>query len=182
MEIRIVLGRKVRLASAGWENFTGTFGFQATFTDGVSDNELNARQIARIGSSVKIVDVETGEQVGPAQMAVLLQVQPIASPEQPKTLDVVKRDEAREKAALIEAEAKRKAEEKIALTEAQRKADEAKAEDEIVIYTRGELEAIAANNGIHGLREIATPLEVKGRGIQELVNEILKAQSKRALV
>lgn len=173
---------KVRITSQGWENFTGTFGFQATFTNGLSDNDLDARQIARIGSSVHIVDAETGLQIGPAQVALLMQGKPLPVAPLAKTLDVVKVDEARERAALIEAESKRKAEEKVALAEAKAKAEAGREDDEIIIYTRAELEAVGGNNGIQGLREIATPLNVKGRGVQELINEILKAQSKLAIV
>lgn len=43
-------------------------------------------------------------------------------------------------------------------------------------YTREQLEAIADERGIGGLREIAEKFGVKGRGIVELITEILKAQ------
>lgn len=172
---------KVRITSAGWEKFSGNFGFQTPFKDGVSVNDLNARQIARIGSSVRIVDAETGEQVGPAQVALLLQGKPLPTAPVVKTLDVVKVDQERERAALAAAEVKRKAEEKAALAEAEANAAAERKETEIVVYTRAELEAIGANNGIQGLRDIAKPLNVKGRGITELVNEILKAQTSQAV-
>lgn len=171
---------KVRITSKGWETFSGNFGFQTPFKDGLSVNDLDARQIARIGSSVRIVDVETGEQVGPAQIALLMQSKTMTVAPLKKTLDQVKVDLDRERAAIAEAEAVRKAEEKAALADAQRKASEINP-DEVVIYTRAELEAIGANDGIQGVREIATPLGVKGRGIKELVDEILKAQAKLAV-
>lgn len=41
-------------------------------------------------------------------------------------------------------------------------------------YTEDELAAIADENGINGLREIATPLGVKGNSIRGLINGILK--------
>lgn len=172
---------KVRITSKGWENFTGTFGFQAVFKDGVSVDDLNPRQIARIGSTVRIVDSETGQQVGPAQVALMLQNKPMTVPPVAKTLDVVKVDEERERQALIEAEKAREREQAAALAAVERKVEE-KSDEDIVIYTRAELEAVAANNGIGGLRDIAKPLNVKGRGINELVDEILKAQAKKALV
>lgn len=172
---------KVRITSAGWEKFSGNFGFQTPFKDGVSVNDLDARQIARIGSSVHIVDADTGAQVGPAQAALALQDKPLPTAPVAKTLDVVKVDEERQRAALAAAEVKRKAEEKAALAEAEAKAAADRKDAEIVVYTRAELEAIGANNGIQGLRDIAKPLGVKGKGIQELVNSILKAQTSQAV-
>lgn len=170
---------KVRLAAPGWENFTGTFGFQATFTNGVSDNELTPRQIARIGSTTRIVNIETGEQVGPAQAALLLQrtSAPVAAPV--VTTDVLKEDEARERAHLLAEQKRQEEADAIALSEAQKKAEEKV--DEIVIYSRAELEAIAGNDGIGALRKIAEPLGVRGRAIGDLINEILAAQAKKAV-
>lgn len=43
-------------------------------------------------------------------------------------------------------------------------------------HTRAELEAIADQRGIAGIREIADQYGVKGRGIVELITEILAAQ------
>jgi hypothetical protein len=147
----------------------------------VSVEDLTPRQIARIGSTVRIVDAETGEQVGPAQVALMLQGKPIVTKPLARTLDVVKLDEERERAALIAAEKAREKAQAEVLAEVERKVEE-KSDEEIVIYTRAELEAVGANNGIGGLRDIAKPLGVKGRGIVELVEEILKAQAKQALV
>ncbi|SFJ50850.1 hypothetical protein SAMN03159338_1606 [Sphingomonas sp. NFR04] len=171
---------KVRITSAGWENFTGNFGFKAQFQNGVSVEDLDARQINRIASSVKVVDAETGEQIGPAMLALRMHHSPITVVEQAKTLDIVKRTDEIDRAALIEAEAARKAEEKVALEAAQAKATELDAD--FVIYTRAELEAIGGNDGIKGLREIGKPLGVNGRGIRELVEEILKAQAAQAVL
>jgi len=42
-------------------------------------------------------------------------------------------------------------------------------------WTREELEVIADKNGISGLRAIAKPLGIKGRGIDELIDEITAA-------
>lgn len=170
---------RVRLAAAGWENFTGSFGFQAEFRNGVSVNELTPRQIARIASTTKVVNAETGEQVGPSVIALLLQGQSMTVATPVKTLVEVEKEEADIREQLAREEDDRKAAEAAALAEAQVKAEEAAKEDEIVIYSRQELEAIAANDGIQGLREIAKPLGVKGRAIDELVREILAAQNEK---
>lgn len=47
------------------------------------------------------------------------------------------------------------------------------------VYTREELEALADTRGIAGLREVADGYGVKGRGIAELIDEVLKAQAAR---
>jgi hypothetical protein len=47
---------------------------------------------------------------------------------------------------------------------------------DIKTYSREELEAIADDKGIQGLREIADPLNVKGVSIRTLLDGILKAQ------
>lgn len=161
-----------RIVSVGWETFTGSMGHQAVFHNGVSVNELNARQIARIGSTVTLVDADTGEQLGPSAMLQRMQftdmvVAPVTVTQAEKDADA---EAEREKLAAAEAE--RVAAEKVALEEAR-----AKAEADIVVYSRVELEAIGANDGIQGLRDIAAPLGVRGRAIAELVEEILKAQS-----
>lgn len=49
-----------------------------------------------------------------------------------------------------------------------------------VAHTRESLEATADAHGIAGLRAIADPMNVKGRGIMELISEILAAQPKSA--
>ena len=170
---------KVRIISPGWETYSGSFGYKATFTDGVSDGDLDARQIARIGSSLNLVDADDGAQVGPAAMAIALMPLdiPIAAELQTKTQFDTEVDDARSK--LMEAEAVAKAKEADALATAQAKA--AETPDEIIIYSRQELEAIAANDGINELRKLALPYGVKARAINELVGEILAAQSAKVV-
>lgn len=170
---------KCRLTAKGWENFTGSLGHGAVFENGVSVGELNARQIARIGSSTILVNDETGEQVGPSVMHNFIQSAKMVPPTPLKTATKEAADHEFDRKKLA-AEAKARAEaEAAALAAAQAKAQ--KQIEDAVVYTRAELEAIGANDGISGLRVIATPLGVKGRGIGELVNEILAAQAKLAI-
>ena len=170
----------VRIVSPGWETFTGSMGHQAVFDNGLSVTPLNARQIARIGSTIQIIDEETGLQLGPAEIARQIQsaevpvIEPVVTQ---ATLDEVEADNV---AALLAAEKERKAEEARALAEAEEKAKAAAGS--IVVWTRMELEAIGAQDGITGLREIAAPLGVKGRSITEMVDLILDAQAKAETV
>jgi hypothetical protein len=170
---------KVRIVSKGWESYTGSLGFRAVFKDGVSVDDLDTRQVARIGSNLTIIDVETGLQVGPS--VAHLNLQPVSFRVAEVLVDQAQEDRTvafdRDKlAAEVET---RKATDAAALADAQRKAQEQFDAD--VVYSRVELEAIGANDGIAGLRAISTPLGVKGRGIAELVNEILAAQAQRAV-
>lgn len=170
----------VRIVSKGWEKFTGSMGHQAMFKDGVSVGPLNARQIARIGSSLQIVNDETGEQVGPSAVHKSLQLETFDVSPQLKTAEKIELEfEFDRKKLAAEEKARQEADAK-ALEEAKAKA-EAEVE-EIVVYTRAELEAIAANDGIGALRPIGDKLNVKGRSISDLINAILAAQAKLTVV
>lgn len=170
---------KCRLAAKGWENFTGSLGHGAVFKNGVSVDVLTARQIARIGSSTKLVNNETGQQVGPSVIHNLIQAEKMVPSTPLKNVEQENVDHEFDRQQLAAEEKDRKNAEAAALKEAQEKAQ--KQIDDAVVYTRAELEAIGANDGIGGLREIANPLGVKGRGIAELVTEILTAQAKLAV-
>lgn len=50
----------------------------------------------------------------------------------------------------------------------------------VTVHTREELEEIEKREGIEGLRRIATPLGIKGRGKNELIGEIVKAEEQKA--
>lgn len=170
---------KIRLLAPQWVGFTGYFG-QIEFKDGVSVNDLHFRQVGRIAATTTCVDAETDEPVGPSVVSLNLPLQTIPVIEQTRSQEVVQVEQADAREKLATENALIKAEEKAALADAQAKA--AAAVDEIVIYSRLELEAIASNDGITGLREIAMPLGVKGRSIGEMVNAILAAQAEKAVV
>lgn len=168
-----------RLAAKGWQNFTGSLGHGAVFKDGVSVEPLTARQIARIGSSTILVNDETGEQVGPSVIHHFIQSKTMEVTPQLKNAEQEKADHEFDRRELAAAEKAQAEADAAALKLAQEKAMQ-QIED-AVVYTRAELEAVGANDGIAGLREIAKPLGVKGRGISELVDEILAAQTKLAV-
>lgn len=166
-----------RLAAPGWTNFTGSMGHGALFKDGVSIEALTARQIARIGSTTVLLNDETGEQVGPSVIHLNLQPIQAAVAPQLKTAVQEKAEFEFDRERLAAEEEARKEAEAAALAEAQAKAA---AQVEAIVYTRAELEAIAGNDGIGALRDIAKPLGVRGRAIGEIINEILAAQAKIA--
>lgn len=168
---------KVRIMTAGWETYTGSLGFRAVFKDGVSVEDLDPRQVARIGSNLRIHDIETGLQVGPSVVARAIQSVSAPVVQELPRLDVVKKEQAATREVLIAEGKARKAVDAAALAEAEAKAAEA-IDEEAVIYSRQELEAIGANDGIEKLRAIAAPLGVKGRAISDIIEAIMSAQNK----
>jgi hypothetical protein len=89
----------------------------------------------------------------------------------------IEADAEAEREKLAKAEEERKVKEAEALEAAKAKAA---AEAKETVWTRQELEAVGANDGIEGLRKLADPLGVKGRSITDLVDAILQAQAKNA--
>jgi hypothetical protein len=177
---------KVRIVSPGWETFTGPLGTGTMFEDGVSVGEVSHRAMMRIGCIVHLVEVledgSNGEQVGASSMMVNYRGDgmPVKPEIETGTQSAIRlqadadaADAAREAEALAAKEAAEK--QATALQEAR-----SKAEAEVpVVYTRDELEAIGANDGIPGLREIGDKINAKGRSITELVAAILKKQTEQ---
>ena len=143
---------KLRITQGGWAGYTGNFG-NIDFVDGLSVRDVTQIEVDRVSGLIS-VQSEAGEEVGPAHRLV---------------------GGATIAATVLEGLP--------VASDADLKAEEAKQEAvkaaEIVFYTAEELEAIAHDKGIHGLRKIAKPLGVKGRSINELVAEIQVEQGKR---
>lgn len=53
----------VRIAAPGWEGYSDLLG-GVPFKDGVSERPLTPQEMARIGASIKLVKVDSDEQVG----------------------------------------------------------------------------------------------------------------------
>lgn len=168
---------KIRIVSPGWETFTGQMGWGAVFEDGVSVGEIIPRVINRLGASLQIVNAETGEQLGPSANAVNVHDHDAPVAAELETHTEIEQGQADERERLAKEAEERKAAEAVALEAARAKAA---ADAAGVVYSRQELEAIGANDGIDGLRQVAEPLGVKGRSIAELVNAVLDAQAKKA--
>jgi len=144
---------KVKITEPGWETFTGNFG-GVEFVNGASEREITEFEMARIAGSVRVVDIATGKQLNDAatlseNIGTVLEPRDEASKISPKAFE-----------------------------DLQKPADAAPAAPGVAkTYTNDELLAIADKNGIAGLRDIAAPLNVKGRAIPELIENILAAQS-----
>jgi hypothetical protein len=157
------MAKRIKITQPGWEGFTGEFGM-VVFADGVSEDLVSPRQFNVIAATIAVEEVdEAGEHVGlPGIQDNMKGAAVIGAPvltELPRATD----EDAK-------AEAKRDA--------AQAKAPAPVDPLAVVYHTKADLEAVAEKKGIHGLREIAEPHGVKGRSINELVKEILKAEAK----
>lgn len=141
---------KIKIVENNWDGYNGPLaGYN--FIDGVSEDDIPAHKALYIGGTIKIVDAETGLPVSESQEALVLRNVPVKASEELKLAPI---------------------EEKVEV------AAEEKVEVAVVKYTRAELEAIADEKGIKGIREIAAPYGIKSTSIVELMEAILKAQDK----
>lgn len=145
----------VRLIERGFEKYTGMLG-DIEFQDGVSVERLGRMQIDRIASAMRC-ESHDGVQLGAA--ARLVQGKHMGAPNVNSHQVAVKAPDAMESHPV-------KAED----PESPEPSTNAK------FYTRDQLEVIADAKGILGLRQIAEPLGVKARSVNELMDEIVKAQ------
>lgn len=116
------------------------------FKDSLSVEMVDPTIAARLGSLIRLEAVDTGEQTGYAA-------------ELQRTHE--------DRAAVVPERPRGET------TPSAHLAPEANA---VPKHSRESLEAVADAHGIAGLRAIAEPMGVKGRGISELIEEILKAQ------
>jgi hypothetical protein len=139
---------RIKITQDGWAGFTGNIG-GVDFVDGVSIDVVTQIQSDRISCSVLTVNADTDEQVGVTTRYLAEQATPMSVEE---ALPVITDEEI---AASIVAAAEHTVEH---------------------YFTGDELEAIADEKGIAGLRAVAEPLGVKARAIPDLIANILAAQ------
>jgi len=153
---------KIRIVEKGWAGFTGELG-RSVFVDGISVDHVAPADIERIGSSVRIEEVQEniavgeGTQLGPANQDLQAQnlraeVAKTRAPRTPQIKDGNEPGAEPEKPFV------------------QVPVDSAK------IWSFEELEQLADARGIAGIREIATTLNLKGNSISKLIGAVMKAQ------
>lgn len=145
---------KVRIAVPGWDSYNGYFG-PVEFKNGESVRDLTDLEIARIGANIRIESLEDDKQLGVGATIVetMRYSAEVVTPHQ----------------TIVEEEAAAKAKEPVV--------EEVK-EPAKVIYTREDLEKIADDEGIKGVRKVAAVFGVKAVQINQLIDEILEAQDK----
>lgn len=141
------------IKQAGWETYTGHL-FGIEFKDGVSQEPYSHRQAVQL-SALIYVETEEGHNPSVAQQIVDLRNEAMNG-------DMVRNMDTGE----LTTGAKLNEE----LAHPQR------------IWTLEELNAIADEKGIEGVRDVATPMGLKGRGIAELISAILEKQGNKPKV
>lgn len=154
--------QKIRIAEKGWDHFNDYLG-SIKFTNGVSDRPLTEREIQIVGSSLKITPVDSDEQLGPATEMILKREDKAPKLE---PLKVAKEEKIEE----VKVEAEKIAETTDDLLE-QNEAPKTK-------WTKDDLEILASEKGIQGIREEAAKFGIKGVQIAKLIEQILEAQEK----
>lgn len=142
---------KIKIEEPGYEGLNGQMG-SVDFEDGVSVSEVNPRQVSMLASIIRIVDAETGEQIGP-------------NFDFAKMMDVEAESVPMNYAQPGEADAKPKDVQYI---------NKGATNDNGKAYTQEELEAIADKEGINGVRKIADKIGVKANSIAALISKIVK--------
>lgn len=154
---------KVKLTQAGWETYTGQMGV-VFFENGLSTKDVLPREAHRIAAAMQ-AEWEDGSTLSPSELilehantpAPVMPLNVLSEPEEPKAVEQPSEDEA-----VAELAAKGLLPPEFALEPA----------PERPIYTEAELAAVIDEKGIAGLREIATPLNIKGRSVNEILNEL----------
>ncbi len=142
---------KIRMVESGFAGkYTGIFG-TVDFVDGVSVDHVGSEQARHLACITSIEWVETGLDAGDNAKYLVNLDKPAVSVNYPTLAEI----EAQE-------------------------AEKVVAETPNVIpssdYTKAQLEQIADEDGIDGLRKIGDPLHVKGVSIAKLIHGILQAQ------
>lgn len=150
---------RLKLSGSRWAGFTGHLG-TVDFKDGISVDPVSDRIADRLSAAMPMVLIdEKGREVGEAGVV-------------PRLLRESAHRQAEVRASLDrQTEAERKAEDlQIALQEAKSPTDS--------FYSQEQLQAIADEKGIKGLRLVAEPWNVKGKAIPALIEQILASQNK----
>lgn len=145
---------KVRLKERGWETYTGEL-CAVSFVNGENIEPMSAREAYSLGGYISIVELnEDGTEGNPVSHAFdMVRNQTVTASVEPPRLRQSDLDAiAAEEAAL------------------------AAAQDPTKKYTVAELEAIATEKGISGIRAIADQYGVKAVAIKTLIAEILARQ------
>ncbi|MBO6507502.1 MAG: hypothetical protein JJ979_03285 [Roseibium sp.] len=152
----------LKITAKGFAKYSGFLG-PVEFKDGVSVEPVPALIATRIGGTMQVAEVdENGKEITQAGPAAAIVGGATIQAEVRKPLERVSEEEI---------EKERKA--------AAKKAEEAERLKQVVkFYSEEELAVVADKEGLKGLRAIAEPYGVRGRAINELIEEILEAQAK----
>ena len=156
---------KLQLTGRQFKNFTGIYGM-VEFKNGVSVNDVNEAEANRIAS---IVGAKFLDGTGASEYDKIIAMRDLESPyrqsSRPLTVEEIRKLEKEQN--------KRK-------LDVKEQSQEQSKEPEIKIYTKEELEKIADEKGIQGLREVASNYGITSNSISSLVYKILDRQKEKA--
>lgn len=138
--------QRLKITQKGWETFSDVM-LGVEFKNGISIDAVAPSIANQLGSILSVEAIDDAAQVGAGAQ-----------------LKNTYNDEAK----VVEALTKK--------TPETVSADQVKDAPVFEAYTREQLEAIADQDGIGGLRAVAEKFGIKGRGINELITEILRYQ------
>jgi len=153
---------RLKLTQPGFETYSGQMGV-INFTDGLSDNHVRPQDAIRMAATM-LCEWEDGT---PANVAQAI----IDNAHTAATVEVFNELTADAAIRAQQAEANGQSDAPATPT------PEWGTLGQTVVYTQAELEAIADKDGIKGLRAIATPLNVRGNSINELIRGIVAANA-----
>lgn len=146
----------VKIIQPGWETYSDDLG-TVPFKNGVSTRHVARHEALALGSHIQIVEIdENGVTLGPVNPA--FEVQKAAT----LSAAVVREMPRETPIASVSASPEKKLE----------------SEEVRKVYTKEELEEVASESGIAGLREIGSILGVRNTSVKGLIAEILAAQEK----
>lgn len=166
----------IKLLQHGFDTLTGEIG-GIEFKDGVSVENISRRDADRIGASMMVEDVDSGEQYNAAStIEKKLRADRHSDMVSRENENAVEPAEpAPESAPGPEVVEEPEPEEVDEVGAELERVEEAEAK----VYTEAELAQIADEDGIAGLREIAAPLGVSDKSIRGLIPKILQAQKSK---
>ncbi|AGC36048.1 hypothetical protein B7L88_gp004 [Rhizobium phage RHEph10] len=151
----------LKIVSKGWQGYTGQLNI-ISFKNGVSTEPVPPRIADRIAASVQVVECDAKGKAAKVPVRVGVQHRLIT-------------ETAARAAIATSLETQTDADKSM---EAKLDAARSLTAPVETLFTRPELEKIADDSGMKGLRDIGDKWTVKGRGIPELIEKILVAQSK----
>jgi hypothetical protein len=171
---------RIRITEKGFAGYTGPIA-EHSFTDGVSDDVLSGADALRIGSAMRVENVETGAATGIAQH--LLDTKN-ASAEVKTTRDAFQegrsdkyhkesgesvKTDVDKHSKVVEPTESDSLMKDLGVSEEVKKPSNSKYK-----YTMDDLEAIADEKGIIGLREFASKFGVQGSAVVQIIKDLMQ--------
>ena len=170
---------RVKITQKGWECYNADLA-GVLFVNGVSSTDMSRQEAMRLGAFVSVVEInEAGEELGPVSPAEeMVRISKMTARVDRSTMVSSKIQTEPTHSPVIENLTDTVADDPIMAARVLQALAEKPLPPKPIALTQVDLEAIASEKGINGLREIGNPLGVKNTSVRGLISEILVAQSK----